>query len=226
MKTAPLFPPRYHPHSRRVQWSILSMTCITILMLTGCDQNRYELGKDASGNTIRLDRRSGEVAIIKGDQIRTLKDAAQADAERKARLAELEKFKSWKDLDTTNLGARFTLSTSWRSGKMYYKFDVYSLRIAKEFQKWIDASQEKNLPLPKIDAKQRSSELLKVMSHRPFTVELNDGNGFRLAAIEILNPIRIVDDDGLAISFEDKGNIALSEDEYQRIAGWELRWRR
>ncbi len=198
--------------------------CVISLFLISCDQNRYELGKDASGNTVRLDKRTGEMAIIKGDQIRSLKDAAQADAERKSRLVELEKFKPWASIDTPNIGARASLSTSWRDGKLSYKFDLNSLQAAKAIDKWITAPNEARGDIPNIDDKQTDATLRKALLHRPFILELNDKSGFRLASINVASLTRIVNDAGLAESLEDKGTYAMSEDDYQRIAGWELRW--
>jgi len=208
--------------------STIGVACLAFLALSACEQNQYELGKDASGNTIRLDRRTGEMAVIKGDQIRTLKDAAQADAERKVVLTKLEEFKAWKKVDVSNVGARFHLSTSWRNGKLYYTFKALSLRDEKAADEWLSSlkDKDKNSAIPKFDPKQSDAALTKAMTHRPFTVELNDGNGFRLATIDITSPVRLVDDKGLATSYEEKGTITMSEDDYQRLTMWELKWRR
>ena len=201
------------------------IACVVSLFIFGCEQNRYELSKDASGNTVRLDRRTGEMAIIKGDQIKTLRDAAQVDAEHKAAIATLEQFKSWNFIDSPTFDARVYLSTSWRDGKLYYTFTVQPLKFSKALDEWISKPKESRGEIPSIDPKLKDAILRQALQHEPITVELNDNSGFRLAAFNMARLTRLVDENGLAGALEDKGTFAMSEDDYRRISGWELKFR-
>src|SRR5437773_6332151 len=100
-----------------------SLILVLASFIAGCNKppdgdNRYTLSKDASGRTIRLDKQTGEIAIVDGLEIRPLKNATQATAERAAKGKELEEPKSWPDVDIPQIGARASLSTAWRDGKM------------------------------------------------------------------------------------------------------------
>jgi hypothetical protein len=35
--------------------------------MSSCDQNHYEIKEDKTGRIVRLDRRTGEVAVLEGD---------------------------------------------------------------------------------------------------------------------------------------------------------------
>ncbi len=211
---------------------------IFIFGLLGCDtannSNRYELGKDASGNTVRLDKKTGEVAIISGDQIRTVKDAAQADAERKARLAHLEETKVLLPLDIPQLDVQVSLATSWRDGTLYFSFELDDLPDAKAFQKWLASRPAEsranpsavNLSdAPKIDAKAHDARLKKTFSHTPFTIHLYDKNGFKLESIVAFDLTRTVNDEGLTNNLDAKGTRPMSEEDYRRVDHWSFEWR-
>lgn len=196
----------------------------SLLLVSGCDNNRFELTKDAAGNTVRLDRKTGELALIADGQIKTLRDSAQVDAERKAALAGLEKFKSWKSIDVTPLGVRASLATSWRDGKIYYILSLGDLVEAKELDTWLELKDAKLEDMPKADPNRRDQILRSAMLRAPFTLAITDAKGFNLSSISIETPIRVVDDTSLAIRVEAKNATPMSEDEYRRVAGWTVRW--
>ena len=208
-------------------------TCLS-LFLAACDageRSRYELGKDGSGNTVRLDRKTGEVAVISGDQIKTLKDATKIDAERKARLAALEKVVTWGTEDIPQIGAQAWLSTSWRDGKLYFSLTLGELASERLMDEWTAKSEIERGPTPKIDAKVTQAGLAKAMKHSPFTVHLLDANGFQLTSISIglvgeSVLTRTVDETGTANRYEAKGSVPLSEDDYTRARRWTMKWRR
>ena len=52
---------------------------LSLFALSSCDQfgNRYEISKDQKGRTVRLDKRTGEIAIVEDDKILLLKDAKE-----------------------------------------------------------------------------------------------------------------------------------------------------
>jgi len=202
---------------------------LTVCMfLSACDflggNNRYELSKDAAGNTVRLDKRTGEIAVIKDGQIRQLKDAAQAEAERKAQFAQLEQLKSWPTADLSSIDVQAALATSWRGDKMYYSFSLSSLPEAKEIQAWFALPQDKRESLPKYDADKRAQELNRAIQRGPFSVELSDANDFVIQQFSVGTLTRLVDDKGLPNALEAKASIAMSAEDYNRIKRWNVRW--
>jgi len=196
-----------------------SALLVLALPLVACqNENRYELSKDSAGHTIRLDKRTGEIAVVEGDQISTLKDAAQVEAKRASKSAELGKLRTWTPNDFANFGGRAFLATSWRDGKLLYNLRIVSLSELKAFETW-----HSKAPLPDTTAKKRE-DMAKIMPHA-YTIELSDSDGFHIQEILARPMTEIVDNDGHPDHLEHKDSIPMTAEDYQRIARWELSWR-
>jgi hypothetical protein len=205
----------------------LVLAAIAAVSVASCDSNnRYELSKVAAGNTVRLDKRTGEVAIIKGDHIESVKDSAKLEAERRARASKLEELKSWDAVDVPQIGARATLQTLWRDGRMFYQFRVFDLKDIKRFEAWFAQPKEKRGEMPQSDNKKIDENLRGALRHIPFTVTLNDTNGFNLSSFSIDVMSRVVNEDGTAQNFLRNDSMVMTEADYQRIVGWNVGWRR
>lgn len=203
---------------------------VVAIALSACDRlsgsdDRYTIANDAKGQVIRLDKRTGEIAVIEGNEIRPLKDAAQAAADRKAKLEELEEAKHWPSNDIPQIGTRMRLSTSWRDGKMYYDFAIVSLEESKRMDEWLAAPVDGRGKAPTIAADKRELVLKKAEAHKPFTLRFEDKNGFELASEALNNLTRIVDSDNTLRFWESKSTLVVSEDDYRRINSWTVNWR-
>src|SRR5262245_2789159 len=90
--------------------TVLSVLFVTLLAfsLAGCDQlgGRYELSKDSKGRTIRLDKRTGEMVIVDGDKIVSLKEASEVDRKEKEETTKVGEFKYWPPLQLDNFSTQ------------------------------------------------------------------------------------------------------------------------
>ena len=104
----------------RVQITVALLGCLSLL--TSCDQigNRYEITKDQSGRTLRLDKRTGEVAVIEGERIVPIRSAKDADAEKQIVVKSLADAKSFPSIELHPFGLNAELQTSWQDGKLRY----------------------------------------------------------------------------------------------------------
>jgi hypothetical protein len=189
-------------------------------LVAGCE--KYDLGKDAAGNVVRLDRRTGEMAVVKNDQIFILKDAPKEVTS----LASLEELKPWDSQDLERVGVRIWMSSLWRSGKMFYVISMQDLAHQKALDAWRNAPKESRGGVPRGDAQKRDAALKNaVASHRPFTFDLEDKYGFLIATFSVDRFTNMVDDSGFVGRVEEKNNIAISADDYRRIESLSIRWR-
>jgi hypothetical protein len=169
--------------------------------IAGCgDSDRYEMSKDAQGRTVRLDKKTGEIAVIGNDRVITLKSDKDAEAEKKSAL-DLHTPRSWSDVDIPQLGnVKAALSTSWRDGRTLYRFTV------KPISKDLAAAQKKYMAT--------------------LTLKLFDANGFVLARIPVIvgSMSRVVNDKGESIELSSNDSIEMSQDTYSSLVGWNVAW--
>jgi hypothetical protein len=179
------------------------------LLLSSCDQltsNRFELAKDTQGRTIRLDRKTGEVALIDSERIVNVKTAKEVEEQEKAEATILAMPKDWRNVSYPALGGvTGTLKTSWRDGQMLYQFTI--------------APISEQLAAPPSQG---------VLGFVPtLIVLLYDPNGFKVGEINLpLNQMtRGVDDKGKPQALSADGSIAISKSNYRSAAFWILNWR-
>lgn len=169
--------------------------------IAGCsDSDRYEMSKDAQGRTVRLDKKTGEIAVIGNDRVITLKSDKDAETEKKSAL-DLHAPRSWSDVDIPQIGnVKAALSTSWRDGMALYQFTV------KPISKDLVAAQKKYMAT--------------------LTLELFDANGFVLARIPVIvgSMSRVVNDKGEGIELSSNDSIKMSQDTYSSLVGWNVAW--
>lgn len=203
---------------------------VILLLVTACDDsNRFELSKDASGRTIRLDKKTGEIALLEGNQLQALKDP-KVQVLNKAKLEELAKPKDWEGLENPNLGVFFNFKTAWRDGEMFYTLDVNDLIRRKLL---FDSLFEKDEQLKKkADAKYAaikpedvSARLNRAILHIPFTFQLYDENGTMLRQETVSKFVRIVDERGLTTSYKIESSLPLSAELYQQLRRFTVQWR-
>jgi hypothetical protein len=204
----------------------LVLSIVAVCLVAACDQispSRYEITRDQSGRTLRLDKRTGEIAVVEGERIAPIRDANTVQAEQSARADNLAKAKAYPALPLNTFGFEATLRTSWQDGKLLYfvrlapkKFDPSTARPAQEV-----ALAPSSEPVAKA-AKRTPIDWSKFERHT-WTLLLEDAP-FELAK-ETLTFTGVVDDDGKIDSREAKGSIAMSSESYRRVDSWNVMWR-
>lgn len=196
------------PRKTVLHWLVVGLA---IPVLLGCDEapfgNRYEISKDQSGRTLRLDKRTGDIAIVDGDRIIHLRDAKDADAARKTDDDALARAKAWPKVDLPQFGVDIWLQTSWQDGVLLYWVRFEPMR--------------KKTTSDEVAATSKTFDDTKLL-RRTFTLILEDAP-FELAT-QRLTLTRVVDDAGKPIGREAKGKIQMSKDVYRRIDSWNVSW--
>ena len=210
-----------------MRWAIVFVA----LFLADCgDSNRYEISKDGAGRTARLDKKTGEIAVIVDSQIQILKDPKELAREQEKH-KELAKPKEWDGVDNQNLNVRFNLKTVWRDGKMFYNFQFYHLGHRSALvEYWLvkaddkKTKDEKKKALAAFTKERVSSDLAKASRHAPFIIQLYDDNGTRLQEIVVSKLTRIVDDNGFVNSYQNESSIQLSAELYTQLKTFSVGW--
>lgn len=161
----------------------------------------FEIRQDKTGRMIRLNRRTGEMAVLQGNSLVPI----ETPEEREKRLnwdAELWKAREWPQLTLTGDWKQTTLRmvTSWREGKIYYRLVVSG-----------------------------SAAMAASVSANPsgfLNLLLSDSDGF--VVVRILVPLRkltrILDDASKVSSYEVNDSTECSEDAYVGAANWRVEW--
>lgn len=197
---------------------------IALVALSGCDQispSRYELTKDQSGRTLRLDKRTGEVAVVEGERISPIRDAKTVEAEKSTKTNDLAKAKPFSDISVTTFGFDATLRTSWQDEKLLY-FVRFQAPKSRGFQPLDATARSEGDPPAKTAPKPAPVDWSK-FGRYTWTLLLEDAP-FELAK-QSLNFTGVVDDNGKIYSQEAKGSIAMSSETYRRIDNWNVMWR-
>jgi hypothetical protein len=101
----------------------------------------------------------------------------------------------------------FSLATSWRDGRMYYRWALagYPSAIAAAYEQ--SATSYKTTP--------------------DFTVVFLDENGFKLFEYKIPPDelVRIIGENGNPSGFSARGDTFVSADQYRRAKAWDIVWR-
>jgi len=112
---------------RRVGWIAAGLAaCIVLALLLS--RNQYEMRQEENGRTIILNKWTGSVKILQGNQLIGLKGqedlqkerlSAEATRAREDSLsAQLAEPKYWPSLKLDRLGCSAVIKTSWRGGKL------------------------------------------------------------------------------------------------------------
>lgn len=205
---------------------------LAAFLLIGCDQigSRYELSKDQKGRTLRLDKRTGEIAIIEDDKIVSLKDAKDIEHRQKEASDRVGKFKYWPAQDLEQFKIRVNLTAVWRDGQMLYSiaFRPAYPGLAKKGgftpiekdneKKGIEKDAERKDTEPKLDAE----KVIRGIANRRFDLILEDAP-FQLAREQLRFSI-VVDKKGKYIGQDAKGQIPMSRETYEKIDVWTIQW--
>lgn len=184
------------------------VTVLLMLELSGCDQlsdkNRYEIKQDTSGRTIRLDKQTGEIAILEGGKLvpaSTAADQQAADQTRRAAEARSAqpRYRSVKSFESIGVKTA-TMLTMWRDGKLFFQMSLS--------------------PAPKPSVRAWGIGLTR------FRIDFLDAAGFNVVdePIPISNTVNALDPQGKSASFEVNWSIPMSQQAYESISDWTITW--
>jgi hypothetical protein len=186
-----------------------------VLAGIGCDQirnkDRYELKQDNSGRTVRLDKQTGEIAVLQGDALKPVLSAVDqkaADERRqleesaqRAKVAQLGVPKVYPSQEFAQIGVKAaTVYTMWRDGKLYFQLQM-TPTPPKLFPTW-------GFGLSR------------------FRIAFRDANGFQLISepIPTADLMNITDNNGNSGGMYANWSIPLSQEIYVSIAAWTISW--
>ncbi len=193
---------------RRVLCRLLTFAGLLCLGSAGaCSQERYQLQQDSSGRTIRLDKRTGEVAVIQGDRILPLQDPTQMRAETERRQRDdsvLGRARRWPRDSIPPIGVDSALlTTAYRNGAIYYRL------VLKPIPRGYETASTKTTS---------SSGL--------FEVRFLDEARLELVRTTISEEriTRGLDDQGRLNALEINGFVNADRATYRQVSGWDLQW--
>lgn len=172
---------------------------LIVLALVGCQaQDSFEMSKDAQGRTVRLNKRTGEIAVVGEDRLQILKTPSDVAAE-EAMSQNLSKPIVWPAVEIPQLGTTTSLTTIWRDGQLSYRFHV-------------NASTKLKKPV--------------IYTGEWFLINLQDGNGFVIKELKVNfgTMSTIVDKDGKPMSYEMNDSQEMKSSTYQNIKTWNIQW--
>jgi len=185
------------------------------IALCGCDQlqgkDRYEIKQDSAGRTIRLDKQTGEIAVLEGEKLTPIREeadhkateqrrvAAEAAAQSKLESLTLPITRPPKILQPIGV-KNATMYTMWRDGKLYFKLGMH--------------------PAPKPSARSWGLGLTR------FRIVFTDLAGFNVVdePIPIASIVSVVDDSGKAGDVNVNWYVPLSQQAYESISDWTITW--
>ena len=172
-------------------------------LLQACSNDRYQIDKDKSGRTIRLDKKTGEMALIEDGQIKKLTEADMTAAYSPPDPRTLN------TISLKHVGAdSATCKSQWRDNYIYMIVDIWPIPSA--YTNFITHK-------PRDVAESLRQDM-------PFTLYLYDESGFEIEK-DIINRaeiLRIVDDRGNTTCLRINLKIYASLEIYTRTVNWAI----
>jgi hypothetical protein len=191
---------------RKILLILIGLFCSTIFI--GCEQSPYQITKSEDGTVYRLNKKTGELFVIKDNKLIPL-ETPEMEQAKKALDKVLEEPIDWGEYEITGKDIMVKLKTAWRDGKIYYECIAFPYKALDRFYR-LRYSDSQQFLLQK------------------FTIGLHDKNNFLIKEI----PIYIKD---MTILIGGKGerdalglnsNVELSRNDYENISvcsvGWNL----
>ncbi len=217
---------------------------ILLFFLTSCDklpdsrESVYQLMKSADGSIYRLNKRTGQVSVIRGEEIVPIK-ASKLKSPLKEPKVGIEKeqpketppsvpqskpqtlsadvqinydaeiLKDWNEQQFSGKNLKVRFKSFWRNGVLYYEFEAYPYLSLKKM----------------LDKKEKDVYYQK--KWHGFIVKLVDEEGIviKVIPIKLWDMARTLDNKGRFEGMVIKEKIELPEDEYIRITGYNIDWK-
>lgn len=182
--------------------AIVILLALFSIAFSSCNKDRYQLEKDKEGRTIRLNKRTGEIAILSDDRLIIAKapekppKSISLDTFNKIILGEV---KNWPALEYKTIESKAELKTSWLGESLRYRLILR--------------------PEPK-NFKQN-------VFNPSIVINFYDANGFIVIKVDINKSDfnNVVDDKGEIIGVQVNSEIPCSGNKFAAINTWDLSWR-
>ncbi|MCP4650784.1 MAG: hypothetical protein GY853_12005 [PVC group bacterium] len=192
------------------RWNSISLLLIVLLLINGCDNNpfareRYQVIKGVDGALYRLDKKTGEIKIVKVSNY--IEEEPEIDPSlngAEIEDTELEIPKDWGEHQVRGKNLRIKLITYWKLGKLHYEFEVYPFSSLKRmFQR-------------------KENDAYYRLRKHGFLLKLVDENNFVISEIFVnLNDMKKVPDlKGKTNSLFLKSSLELGMREYRQIENY------
>ena len=197
----------------------LALSVLVAIVISGCDQlhgtNRYEVLVDKNGRTIRLDRKTGEIAIIEGNTIVSAMGATEAENTRKAEALKLAVAKRYPRVVVEHLYMEADLSTSWQDGKVYYdvRFNPLGSESVEQGKAKGDTKTQNASNLPAFKKEMLRYQFSLLLEDQPFELLRQQ-----------LSLTYHADERGDIKGYGARGNVPMSQEMYKRIDAWNINW--
>lgn len=179
---------------------------LLLIIILGCEQDKFQMVKGGDGRTYRLNKRSGEMSLINENEIIPL-ETPQSKEMKQILDTTLEDPIDWGAIQIPGKNLNVKLITSWREGKLYYQFIVSPYASLEGIY-----NKKENEPSYGLNY--------------GFTMELVDKNGFVIKSIPISLwfMTKTVNNIGEPIQVSINSNIELSSSEYKAITSYTPIW--
>lgn len=179
---------------------------LLLIIILGCEQDKFQMVKGGDGRTYRLNKRSGEMSLINANEIIPL-ETPQSKEIKQILDKTLENPINWEVIQIPGKNLNVKLITSWREHRLYYQLIVFPYTSLEGIYN------------------KKENEPSYGLSYG-FTIELVDKNGFVIKSIPISLwfMTKTVDNVGEPIQVSINSNIELSKSEYKAIASYAPAW--
>ncbi len=222
----------------------IAIFILVLMCLIGCDKSpeslssHYQLMKAVDGSVYRLNKKTGQVSVIKGDEIVAIKSvnskpevkaaetSAKKDQAEEENLDSMpekqqlqvnnvqvdyseENMKDWSEQQFHGKNLKVKFRSAWKDGVLQYEFEAYPYLSLK---KMLDKKEE---------------DVYYQRKWHGFVIKLVDEEGviINVIPIKLWNMARTMDNKGRFEAMVTKDKMELPEDEYIRITGYSLDWK-
>jgi hypothetical protein len=222
-------------HYRLKRLGTIKQVCLWIVAaaaITTCilSKTGYEIKQEPgpNGRTIQLNKWTGEVKILYGDELVPVKAKTQADIEaeehrEERRNHDLANSRSWPPVTFQRFGgAHADLTTMWSGGNLHYILTIKPISddLKRLRSRAIIEDANYGVREPQLDLEALQGGTL----HNGLAITFFDKNGFELpqkaSRISLIKFSEVTDGNGEPQALTTQGEVGLSADDYMKISGW------
>lgn len=188
---------------------LLSAVVFFFLILSGCDQNQYQIVTGSDGSLYRFNKKTGELSMIMEDKkVVRLSESAKTEVVSEKEDHSLERPSDWKDSRYPGKDLKVKVETVWRENKLCYKISLYPYKS-----------------LERIFAKKQQDYVYSLMKPG-FNVEFVDKNGFMIREVKInlWSMTKVNGEDGKISELVVNSQLDCSKRSYRSIGGYNIKW--
>jgi len=184
---------------------------VILAMICGCDVAPFESEKSDRGETIIVNKWTGNVYKLIGDK---LVELDKISIKNRKGDASPKKFNA-KPIEKHKINV--SLGTIYRNEILYYKITISPINSLKEAREVKDKKE--------VESWNKTIEENRVSFHN-ISIKFTDFYGFNIKEVDVpLNKfLRVIDSDGNVSEYEAQGKIELEYSDYMLIASWRIGW--